>query len=98
MVFIIGELNAVLLHYITCPTHRCCSVVTVLGYVISGTCHYETGTRRYVERILAVASRTYYINRSIFLKVYWYTGFQKCFSETRKLVYLNASYLEYCEQ
>ena len=98
MAFIVGELNAVLLHHIACPAYRSSSVVTVLGYVISGTCHYETGTRRYVERILAVASGTYYIYRSKFLKVYRHTGFKQCFSKAGKLVYLYASHLKYGEQ
>ena len=69
--------DAVVFEHAAGSRHGGGGIVAVLGYFVSGSGHYEAGTRRDVERILAVAARAHNVNGSIGIQVDGRTGFEQ---------------------
>ena len=74
---IFGEFDAVVFEYTAGPRYGGGGVVAVLGYFVSGSGHYEAGTRGDVERILAVAACAHNVNGSIGIQVDGCSGFKQ---------------------
>ena len=92
------EPHAMMLYDIACSRSRGGGVITVFGYFVTGSCHYETGAGGDVERVFIVTACPHDVNDPIRGEIHGLAGFYKPVAQAEHFVHLDAPHNQSGEQ